>query len=88
MKSLRKVKFFIKNPNIHIGEITLTGEPTEEETKERTGLFHEWGKKIIPDLETGNTNVTTLAIIEEMSSGKVYMIEPENVKFEINQYDI
>ena len=71
MKSLRKVKFYNKDPLKYLEETMLTDEPTQEKTKERIGLFHEWGKRIIPDFENGKTYEIPLAIIEELSSGKV-----------------
>ncbi len=41
MKSLRKVKFYNKDPLKYLEETMLTDEPTQEKTKERIGLFHE-----------------------------------------------
>ncbi len=81
MESLRKVKFFIKNPLEYIGETMLSGDPTEEETKERIGVFHKWGNKLIPDLENEQTFVVKLRIVEEQDTGKVFMINPENITF-------
>ena len=49
--------------------------------KERKGFFHEWGVHICHDSENGMLLESSIGIVEEENTGKVYEVLPENIIF-------
>lgn len=69
MEKNQKVKFQL-NP-----EIGFMDEGFEDGTKERIGLFQEFGYDII--LTENGPIQQSIAIIEDIDSGKIYHVKPE-----------
>ena len=79
--SLRKVQFNLgdlKCQDYTIGDLSYDDEET---IKERYGLFHCWGEAIRCELETGQKLQETVAIVEEIISGKIYKVDPNTIVF-------
>jgi len=70
----RKVIFWIVKADFGLFDHS-DDEKGSEDFKERRGFFHEWGLVIENSLQK------TCAIIEEEGTGKIFMIDPENVQF-------
>lgn len=49
--------------------------------KERKGFFHEWGVHICHDSENGRLLESSIGIVEEENTGKVYEVLPKNIIF-------
>lgn len=79
MENLRKVKFTLE------GQVDLgfhdygNDEEREKITKEREGLFHAWGKEILPD--NGRSIEQEVGIVEEVKTGKIYHVIPKRIVF-------
>ena len=79
MENLRKVKFTLE------GQVDLglsdydNDEEREKITKEREGLFHAWGKEILPDNDSSIGQ--EVGIVEEVETGRIYHVIPKRIVF-------
>lgn len=79
MENLRKVKFTLE------GQVDLglsdydNDEEREKITKEREGLFHAWGKEILPDNDRSIEQ--EVGIVEEVETGRIYHVIPKRIVF-------
>lgn len=81
MEKLEKVTFFLEKDPEH-GFLEITDEEHKvitDKAKLRVGFFHEWGHEIVT-IENENFK-NTYAIIEELETGKVYQVDPQNIQF-------
>ena len=71
---MRKVKFYLSNiPHI------MRDHTNKEQFKERIGFFHTCGND---KYENDNTTIAVIAgIVEEIDTGKIFLINPENITF-------
>lgn len=81
MNDLRKVSLTLAIPNTPIGDYESGNENAVERMKERKGFFHEWGVHIYHDSENGRLLESSIGIVEEENTGKVYEVLPENIIF-------
>lgn len=81
MEKLRKVKFTLEHFNGTIGDYESAGVSAEEIMKQRDGLFHTWGNECYWDSEKGTYQNCTVAIVEEIGTGKVYQVCPRFMRF-------
>ena len=72
---LRKVIFVIVKADVGAFDLSKN-EKGNEDFEERRGFFHIWGLTV-----NENSLQKTCAIIEEEETGKVFVIDPENVRF-------
>jgi hypothetical protein len=81
MNDLRKGSFTLAIPNASIGDYESGNENAEKKMKERKGFFHEWGVHICHDSENGRLLESSIGIVEEENTGKVYEVLPKNIIF-------
>ena len=83
MSELRKVVFRLDNtkPGFFDHETDEEREKFENEQREREGLFHRWGDRIVTDSETGAKLLETVAIVEDLD-GNIYKVIPELIQFD------
>ncbi len=79
-EELRKVHFNLNEQNLTIGDLGY--EDSEGIMKDRQGLFHRWGENMIYDSDQEKFIQTTVAIVEEVSTGKVFEVAPRCIVFE------
>ena len=80
-EELRKVAFNLNEQNLTIGDLGY--EDPEGIMKERHGYFHCMGNKIIYDPQQERNLLVSVAIVEEIGTGKVFEVAPHCIKFEI-----
>ncbi|MBP5364828.1 MAG: hypothetical protein J6Y82_02755 [Bacteroidales bacterium] len=80
-EELRKVTFDLNEQNLFIGDISLDFKDKDGILKRRHGLFYRFGDKIVYDSEQEKSFQKTVAIVEEIATGKIYEVAPERVKF-------
>lgn len=81
---MQEVKFSI-NPHLAMFEKGFSDTEvveTTELTKERSGYFERWGDRIV--YHDDKALQTTMGIIIEADTGKVFEIEPQNITFPKN----
>ncbi len=80
-KKLRKVKFNLSN--INNKDLTIGDYEFDEGEclKEREGYFHRWGDEVYTDPQTLIKYQVTIALIEELNTGRVYKVDPQTVVF-------
>lgn len=81
MKKLRKVQFNLGDAKCKDYTYGDMESDTTETLKERQGWFHCWGEAIHLDEENGRKFQDTIAIIEEIETGKVYKVDPNTIVF-------
>ena len=79
-EELRKVVFNLNELNLTIGDLGY--KDPEGILVERHGYFHRLGDIIVYDPELGKNLPKTIAIIEEIDTGKVYEVAPHCFRFE------
>ena len=83
-EDLRLCKFTLEGHNL-LGHTQpgmfdyANDQEREEATRERIGRFHTWGFELQP--RTVDGKMISCAIVEDIEDGKVYCINPENIKF-------
>ncbi len=80
-KDLRKVQFNLGEEKFNSYTLGDLESDNDEILKERKGLFHCWGNAIRLDSETGMKYQETIAIVEEISTGDVYKVNPNTMVF-------
>lgn len=79
-EELRKVIFNLNEQNLSIGD--LESEDSNDIMEERQGFFHCFGNVIFYDSQQERNLTKKVAIIEEISTGKVFEIAPHCIRFE------
>lgn len=79
-ENLRKVQFDLNELNLTIGDLGI--EDSKDVLKKRHGYFHRMGDIIVYDPQQEKNLQKTVAIIEEIGTGKVYEVSPKRVVFE------
>jgi len=82
MKDFRKVTFYLVKDSgygLFDFENEKEQEELEEKTKQRQGVFHAWGYEVVTVENESFKN--TYAIIEELETGTVYQVVPQNIQF-------
>lgn len=82
-KELRKVSFAIGYRNGY--DPDMTDEELKEEherTRERAGFFHKWVEESDISPQTQEPYTKTLALVEDIETGKMYKVEPNLIKFQ------
>lgn len=82
-KELRKVAFAIGYRNGF--DPDMTDEELKEEherTRERAGFFHKWVEESDISPQTQELYTKTLALVEDIETGKMYKVEPDLIKFQ------
>lgn len=84
MVKLRKVFFNLNELNLTVGDLHSDGnyEDNEDITIERIGLFHRWGDVTYYDSKLERYIQKTVAIVEEIETGKIYEVAPKCITFE------
>lgn len=82
MEKLRKVIFTLAVPGLSIMDYDIE-DPSiaEEKMREREGLFHALGNDPFWDTESSCWRDRTVGYVEEVSTGKIHKVYPENIKF-------
>lgn len=79
MENLRKVKFTLEG-QVDLGFLDYDNDEEREKiTKEREGLFHAWGKEILPDNDRSIEQ--EVGIVEEVETGRIYHVIPKRIVF-------
>lgn len=81
MNNLRKVQFNLGEAKC---EDYTYGDMESDSSgilKERQGWFHCWGEAVHSDNETGQNLQETIAVVEEINSGKIYKVDPNTIVF-------
>ena len=79
-EKLRKVIFCLNEQNLTIGDLGF--EDPEGIKDERHGYFHQFGNIIVYDPKQELFFPKTVAIIEEIETGKVYEVSHHCFRFE------
>lgn len=78
-ETLRKVQFNLSDEKSYsYGDLESDDEGI---LKERFGVLHCWGESVSIDSETNQKFQETVAIVEEINSGKVYKVDPNSIVF-------
>ena len=81
-EKLRKITFSLA---YYYFEPDLTDEQQkeqEEETRQRNGYFHKWVEESDISPQTQELYTKTLALVEDIETGKMYKVEPDLIKFQ------
>lgn len=81
-EKLRKITFSLA---YYYFEPDLTDEQQkeqEEETRQRDGYFHKWVEESDISPQTQEPYTKTLALVEDIETGKMYKVEPDLIKFQ------
>ena len=81
-EKLRKITFSLA---YYYFEPDLTDEQhkeQEEETRQRNGYFHKWVEESDISPQTQEPYTKTLALVEDIETGKMYKVEPDLIKFQ------
>lgn len=78
MEELRKIKFSFAIPGHSIMDY---GEEAEEKLKERDGYLHFIGNEPFWDAVESKWRDRIVAVVEELSTGKVYDVYPQMITF-------
>lgn len=82
MEEHRKVKFSLAEPGLSLMDYDTDDLSVgAEKTKERNGLFHTFGNSPFWDSEKGEWRNKIVGIVEELSTGKVYEVNPQMIRF-------
>lgn len=78
-EKLREVRFNLNEQNLNLGDLDY--KDPDGITAERHGFFHRWGDVIYYDPQTESNIQKTIAIVEEIDTGKVLEIAPHCITF-------
>lgn len=81
-EKLRKITFSLA---YYYFEPDLTDEQQkeqEEETRQRNGYFHKWVEESDISPQTQEPYTKTLALVEDIETGKMYKVERDLIKFQ------
>lgn len=78
-EELRKVRFNLNEQNLSLGDLGY--EDPNGITTERHRFYHRWDNVINYDPQTESDIQKIVAIVEEMSTGKVSEIAPQCITF-------
>lgn len=79
--NFRKVLFNLGEINRKDSTFGDLDTDTEGILKEREGMFHCWGDAIHCDSKTGQKLQKTVAIVEEVDTGRIYLVDPRTIIF-------
>lgn len=81
MNELRKVKFWLGQDELWPEMSEKEQNEMDELSRKRDGVFHCWTNVEEQSPESGNFREKKMALIEESSTGKMFYIDPMNLKF-------